>query len=67
VNSSRGTGSTGEAPETLQRFLAPFMEQLTEKHLANTVQRMSQNDRTEFDRLLGLMIHPIRPFTPNTF
>ncbi|KOG17504.1 hypothetical protein ADK35_24045 [Streptomyces viridochromogenes] len=56
-----------EAPEAFRRFLAPFMEQLTEKNLGNAVQLMSGNDRTEFDRLLGLMIHPLRPFTPNTF
>ncbi|EST29903.1 hypothetical protein [Streptomyces roseochromogenus] len=56
-----------EASEAFQRFLAPFMEQLTEKNLGNAVQLMSENDRIEFDRLLGLMIHPLRPFTPNTF
>ncbi|MFJ9585781.1 hypothetical protein [Streptomyces acidicola] len=56
-----------EAPEAFQSFLAPFMAQLTEKNFGNAVQLMSENDRTEFDRLLGLMIHPLRPFTPNTF
>ncbi|MFE9881910.1 hypothetical protein [Streptomyces sp. NPDC005784] len=56
-----------EAPEAFQRFLAPFMEQLTEKNLGNTVQLMSENDRTEFNRLLGLMLDSIRPFAPNTF
>ncbi|MFE0219691.1 hypothetical protein ACFW0U_02230 [Streptomyces albidoflavus] len=56
-----------EAPEALQRFLAPFMEQLTEKNLGNAVQLMSEDDRTEFDRLLRLTLDPVRPFTRNTF
>ncbi|WP_328506467.1 hypothetical protein [Streptomyces sp. NBC_00391] len=56
-----------EAPEAFQRFLAPFMDQLAEKNIGNAVQIMGETDRTEFDRLLGLMIHPLRPFAPNTF
>ncbi|ORT54732.1 hypothetical protein [Streptomyces sp. CB03238] len=56
-----------EAPEALQRFLAPFMEQLTKKNLGNAVQLMSKEERAEFDRLLGLTIEPVRPFTPYTF
>ncbi|MFI6808123.1 hypothetical protein ACIBO6_24430 [Streptomyces luteogriseus] len=43
------------------------MEQLAEKNMGNAVQLMSESDRTEFNRLLDLMIHPIQPFTPNTF
>ncbi|WNM29236.1 hypothetical protein RKE30_01845 [Streptomyces sp. Li-HN-5-11] len=56
-----------EAPEAFRRFLAPFMEQLTEKNLGNAVQLMSVDERTEFDRLLGLLIDPVRPFTPYDF
>ncbi|GHB10145.1 hypothetical protein [Streptomyces chryseus] len=56
-----------EVPEAMQRFLAPFMDQLTEKNLGNAVQLMSKDERTEFDRLLGLIIEPVRPFTPYTF
>ncbi|MEW1550201.1 hypothetical protein [Streptomyces tsukubensis] len=56
-----------EVPEALQRFLAPFMEQLTEKNLGNAVQLMNEDDRTEFDRLLGLVIDPVRPFAPYAF
>ncbi|WP_434591981.1 hypothetical protein [Streptomyces sp. A5-4] len=56
-----------ESPNTLQSFLAPFMEQLTQKNLGNAVQLMTTPERTEFDRLLGLSIDPIRPFTANTF
>ncbi|WP_338671717.1 hypothetical protein V1460_01880 [Streptomyces sp. SCSIO 30461] len=56
-----------EAPEALQRFLAPFMEQLTEKNLGNAVQLMNEDDRTEFDRLLGRVIDPVRPFAPYAF
>lgn len=56
-----------EAPEALQRFLAPFMEQLTQKNLGNAVQLMSEDEQTELDRLLGLMFDPVRPFTPYTF
>ncbi|MFV0128626.1 hypothetical protein ACLGI4_13055 [Streptomyces sp. HMX112] len=56
-----------EAPETLQRFLAPFMEQLTAKNLGNAVRLMNEHDRTEFDRLLRLIAEPVRPFTPYTF
>ncbi|MFD0315063.1 hypothetical protein [Streptomyces flavalbus] len=56
-----------EAPEALQRFLAPFMEQLTKKTLGNAVQLMNKDDRTELDRLLRLITGPVRPFTPYTF
>jgi hypothetical protein len=56
-----------EAPEALQRFLAPFMAQFTEKNLGNAVQLMSGDDRTEFDRLLRLTLDPVRPFAPYAF
>src|SRR5690606_41985580 len=56
-----------EAPEALQRFLAPLMEQLTEKNLGNAVRLMSEDERTELDRLLGLMLDPVCPFAPYTF
>ncbi|WP_258177257.1 hypothetical protein [Streptomyces solincola] len=56
-----------EAPEALQHFLAPFMEQLTEKTLGNAVQLMNEDDRTEFDRLLRLVADPVRPFAPYAF
>ncbi|GGW02092.1 hypothetical protein GCM10010230_34350 [Streptomyces narbonensis] len=56
-----------EAPEAIQRFLAPFMEQLDEKNLGNAHALMTEDERTEFDRLLGLMIEPARPFTPYAF
>ncbi|MFF5971479.1 hypothetical protein ACFY7C_08105 [Streptomyces sp. NPDC012769] len=51
-----------EAPEAIQRFLAPFMEQLDEKNLGNAHELMTEDERAEFDRLLGLMIGPARPF-----
>ncbi|MEV8307181.1 hypothetical protein AB0P36_07390 [Streptomyces flavidovirens] len=56
-----------EAPEALQHFLTPFMEQLTEKNLGNTVQLMSEDERSEFDRLFRLTIEPVRAFAPYTF
>ncbi|MBB5939471.1 hypothetical protein [Streptomyces zagrosensis] len=56
-----------DAPEALQRFLAPFMQQLTVKNLGNAHEIMSEGDRTEFNRLLGLIAEPPRPFTANTF
>ncbi|MDF9814181.1 hypothetical protein [Streptomyces sp. SPB162] len=55
------------APETLQRFLAPFMQQLTQKNLGNAVELMSKDDYTEFERLLALIVEPPCPFTANTF
>ncbi|MFC9293051.1 hypothetical protein ACFTWH_01035 [Streptomyces sp. NPDC057011] len=55
------------APEALQQFLAPFMEQLTTKNLGNAVELMTEGERVEFERLLGLMIEPPRRFTAYTF
>ncbi|MBO1333745.1 hypothetical protein [Streptomyces sp. VRA16 Mangrove soil] len=56
-----------ESPDTLQRFLAPFMERVTEKTLGNAVELMSKDDRAELDRILGLIVEPTRPFTPYAF
>ncbi|MFF9315960.1 hypothetical protein ACF1BS_34405 [Streptomyces sp. NPDC014748] len=56
-----------EAPEAVQRFLAPFMEKLEEKNLGNAHALMPEDERVEFNRLLGLMTEPARPFTPYTF
>lgn len=56
-----------EAPEALQRFLAPFMEQLTEKTLGNAVELMTDDERAELDRRLRFMIEPPRPFAPYIF
>jgi hypothetical protein len=56
-----------EAPKALQRFLAPFMEQLTEKNLGNAHELMNEDERTEFDRLLRLASEPVRSFAPYTF
>ncbi|MCM1949532.1 hypothetical protein NC315_29780 [Streptomyces sp. G2] len=56
-----------EASEAIQRFLAPFMEQLDEKNLGNAHALMTEAERAEFDRLLRLMVEPARPFTPYTF
>nr|BFD82161.1 hypothetical protein StreXyl84_15620 [Streptomyces sp. Xyl84] len=56
-----------EAPEAIQLFLAPFMEQLDEKNLGNAHALMAEDERAEFDRLLKLMIEPALPFTPYTF
>ncbi|MEV1046006.1 hypothetical protein [Streptomyces sp. NPDC049916] len=56
-----------DSPDTLQRFLAPFMEQLTEKTLGNAVELMTSEDRAELDRILSLVIEPALPFTPYTF
>ncbi|MFE2240063.1 hypothetical protein ACFXCU_11280 [Streptomyces virginiae] len=56
-----------EAPDALQRFLAPFMEQLTSKTLGNAVELMSEDERAELERLLGLMTERPRPFTTYTF
>ncbi|GAA5057292.1 hypothetical protein [Streptomyces similanensis] len=44
-----------EAPDALQRFLAPFMERLTEKSLSNAVELMNEAERAELDRLLGVV------------
>ncbi|MER8089536.1 hypothetical protein ABTZ57_31660 [Streptomyces sp. NPDC094048] len=56
-----------EAAETMQHFLAPFMQQLTQKDLGNATQLMRKDERTEFDRLFALLFEPERPFAANTF
>ncbi|WP_267888946.1 MULTISPECIES: hypothetical protein [Streptomyces] len=43
------------------------MEQLDEKNLGNAHELMTEDERAEFNRLLGLMIDPVRPFTPYAF
>ncbi|MFE1050450.1 hypothetical protein ACFW5S_32610 [Streptomyces olivaceus] len=56
-----------EAPDALDQFLAPFMERLAVKRLGNAVELMNEDERAELDRLLGLIVDPIRPFTPYAF
>ncbi|MFI8514016.1 hypothetical protein ACIGHB_23095 [Streptomyces sp. NPDC085460] len=56
-----------EAPEAIQRFLAPFMDQLEEKNLGNAHALMTEEERAEFNRLLGLMTESARPFTAYAF
>ncbi|MGW2468033.1 hypothetical protein [Streptomyces bauhiniae] len=56
-----------EAPDALDQFLAPFWERLAEKKLGNAVELMSEDERAELDRLLGLIVDPVRPFTPYAF
>ncbi|GGW17865.1 hypothetical protein GCM10018980_31340 [Streptomyces capoamus] len=56
-----------EAPDALERFLAPFMERLAEKKLGNAVELMNEDERAELDHLLGLIVEPVRPFAPYTF
>ncbi|MFF6885475.1 hypothetical protein ACFY9F_20150 [Streptomyces sp. NPDC012421] len=56
-----------EAPEAIQRFLSPFMDQLEEKNLGNAHALMTEDERSEFDRLLAFMIDPVRPFTAYAF
>ncbi|MFE0415060.1 hypothetical protein [Streptomyces tendae] len=60
-----------EAPEAIQRFLAPFMEQLEEKNeeknLGNAHEIMTEGERAEFNRLLGLMSDHPRPFSAYAF
>ncbi|GAA3771507.1 hypothetical protein [Streptomyces chiangmaiensis] len=56
-----------ETPEALEHFLAPYMEQLTEKTLGNAVELMTEDDRAELDHLLGSILEPVRLFAPYTF
>jgi len=56
-----------EAPDTLEQFLAPFMERLAEKKLGNAVELMNEDERAELDHLLGLIVEPVRPFAPYAF
>ncbi|MGW0861092.1 hypothetical protein [Streptomyces sp. NPDC002611] len=56
-----------EAPDALDQFLAPFMERLDVKRLGNAVELMDEDERAELDRLLGLIVDPVRPFTPYAF
>ncbi|MBV2356420.1 hypothetical protein KUM39_18890 [Streptomyces sp. J2-1] len=56
-----------EAPDTLNQFLAPFMERLTKKTLGNAVELMTETEQAEFNRLLTFASEPLRPFTAYTF
>ncbi|MCY0933050.1 hypothetical protein [Streptomyces sp. H34-S4] len=56
-----------QAPEALQQFLAPFMDQLSTKTLGNAVELMTEAERAQLDQLLGRMIEPPRRFTAYTF
>lgn len=56
-----------QAPDALDQFLAPFWERLGVKRLGNAVELMNEDERAELDRLLGLIVDPIRPFTPYAF
>ncbi|MGW5674045.1 hypothetical protein ACWEV4_02975 [Streptomyces sp. NPDC003860] len=56
-----------EAPEALRRFLAPFMERLDKRNLGNARELMTEDERAELERLLRLMIEPVRRFAPYTF
>ncbi|CAL9528149.1 hypothetical protein [Streptomyces sp. enrichment culture] len=55
------------APDALDQFLAPFWDRLDVKILGNAVELMNEDERAELDRLLGLIVGPIRPFTPYAF
>ncbi|MFD4261866.1 hypothetical protein ACFWR9_30655 [Streptomyces sp. NPDC058534] len=59
--------TTDEAPDALQRFLAPFMERLAEKNLGNAVELMNEDERAELDHLLGDIVTPVRSFAPYAF
>ncbi|WP_241662358.1 MULTISPECIES: hypothetical protein [unclassified Streptomyces] len=56
-----------EAPEALDRFLAPFMEQLDEKSLGNAIDIMNMDEQVELQRLINAAAEPVRPFTPYAF
>ncbi|WP_405544280.1 hypothetical protein OG590_17900 [Streptomyces goshikiensis] len=56
-----------QAPEALQQFLAPFMDQLSTKTLGNAVELMTEAERAQLDQLLGRMTEPPRRFTASTF
>ncbi|MCX4568226.1 hypothetical protein OOK48_18015 [Streptomyces viridodiastaticus] len=59
--------SMDEAPDALDQFLAPFWERLAVKRLGNAVELMNEDERAELDHLLGLIVDPVRPFTPYAF
>lgn len=56
-----------ESEEAMQRFLAPYMDQLPDKNLGNAHQLMNDEARAEFDRLLARLMEPVRPFAPYMF
>ncbi|AZM57797.1 hypothetical protein DMA15_20080 [Streptomyces sp. WAC 01529] len=56
-----------EAPEELDRFLAPFLDQHDEKSFGNAIGIMNENERLKLQRLVNAVTEPVRPFTPYTF
>ncbi|MEU8972572.1 hypothetical protein AB0D11_25415 [Streptomyces monashensis] len=56
-----------EAPEVLDRFLAPFLDQLDEKSFGNAIDIMNRNEQLELQRLVNAATEPVRPFTPYAF
>lgn len=56
-----------EAPEALDRFLAPFMEQLAEKSFGSAIDIMNLDERAVLQRLVNAAAEPVRPFTPYAF
>ncbi|MYR58561.1 hypothetical protein GTY54_20745 [Streptomyces sp. SID625] len=56
-----------EAPEVLDRFLDPFLNQLDEKSFGNAIDIMNKNERLKLQRLVNAVTEPVRPFTPYTF
>ncbi|MCQ9177535.1 hypothetical protein KMT30_00390 [Streptomyces sp. IBSBF 2953] len=56
-----------EAPEELDRFLAPFLDQLDEKSFGNAIGIMNENERLKLQQLVNAATEPVRPFTPYTF
>jgi hypothetical protein len=56
-----------EAPKVLDRFLAPFLDQLDEGSFGNAIDIMNKNERLKLQRLVNAAAEPVRPFTPYTF
>ncbi|WP_230396569.1 hypothetical protein [Streptomyces blattellae] len=56
-----------EAPEVLDRFLAPSLGQLDEKSFGNAIDIMNKNEHLKLQRLVNAAIEPVRPFTPYAF
>ncbi|MDQ0750207.1 hypothetical protein QF034_004438 [Streptomyces africanus] len=56
-----------EAPEILDRFLEPFLEQLEEKTFGNAIDSMDLDERAKLEQLIGAVTEPLRPFTAYTF
>jgi hypothetical protein len=56
-----------EAPEVLDRFLTPFLDQLDEKSFGTAIDIMNKNERLKLQRLVNAAAEPVRPFTPYAF